>query len=147
MTSVPTRQQVSAGGVAFRKRGEKIYVALICVGDKARWQLPKGIVERNEPVEQAARREVREETGLETEMIAPIEAIEYWYFSGSGAARVRFHKFVHFFLLRYKSGKTSDHDAEVDEARWVEIGKAEEMLAFSSEKKIVARARQMIEEA
>ncbi|HEY0321314.1 MAG TPA: NUDIX domain-containing protein [Pyrinomonadaceae bacterium] len=146
MTSVRTEKQVSAGGVAFRKRGAKIYVALISVGREARWQLPKGIIEKNEPAERAAMREVREETGLETEMVAAIDTVEYWYFSGSGGDRVRFHKFVHFFLLRYKSGKTTDHDHEVNEARWVEISRAEEMLAFASEKKVIARAREMIEE-
>lgn len=146
MTSFPTREQVSAGGVAFRRRGEKIYVALISVGDKARWQLPKGLVDKNESNEAAALREVREETGLEAEMVAPLDVVEYWYFSGAGTKRIRFHKFVHFFLMHYKAGKTSDHDAEVNEARWVEISKAEEMLAFANEKKIMARARQMIEE-
>lgn len=146
MTSVPTKQQVSAGGVAFKRRGARIYVALISVGEQARWQLPKGLVGKNESNEAAAMREVREETGLETEMVAALDTVEYWYFSGAGTRRVRFHKFVHFFLLRYKSGKTSDHDAEVNEARWVEITKAEEMLAFASEKKVVARAREMIEE-
>src|SRR5437868_13190301 len=111
MTSVQTRQQVSAGGVAFRTRGAKIYVALISVGDEPRWQLPKGLVGKNEPVERAAMREVREETGLETEMVAPLDTVEYWYFAGGrGQGRVRYHKFVHFFLLRYKSGKTSEHD-------------------------------------
>lgn len=145
MASVQTKQQVSAGGVAFRKRGAKLYVTLISVGSESRWQLPKGLIGRNEEVERAAMREVREETGLETEMVAPLDTVEYWYFSGSGASRVRFHKFVHFFLLRYKSGKTSDHDHEVNEARWVEISRAEEMLAFADEKKIVARAREMIE--
>jgi 8-oxo-dGTP pyrophosphatase MutT (NUDIX family) len=144
--SVPTRQQVSAGGVAFRKRGGRIYVALISVGDQKRWQLPKGLIGGNEETQAAALREVREETGLETEIIAPIDVVEYWYFSGTGPARVRFHKFVHFFLLRYRSGKTEDHDHEVNEARWVEINRAEELLAFASEKKIVARAREMIEE-
>lgn len=145
MTGVPTKEQVSAGGVAYKQRGAKVYVALISVGDQARWQLPKGLIGKNEPVETAAMREVREETGLGTEMIAPIETVEYWYYSSSRGGRVRFHKFVHFFLLRYKSGRTSDHDHEVNEARWVEISRAEEMLAFASEKKVVARARQMIE--
>lgn len=146
MTSFPTREQVSAGGVAFRRRGLKIYVALISVGDTARWQLPKGLVGKKESNEAAALREVREETGLETEMVAPLDVVEYWYVSGTGTRRVRFHKFVHFFLLRYKSGKTTDHDEEVNEARWVEISRAEEMLAFAGEKKIMARARRLIEE-
>lgn len=146
MTSVQTKNQVSAGGVAYRKRGGKVYVALICVGQAARWQLPKGLVGKSEPVEAAAMREVREETGLETEMVAPIDTVEYWYFSTSRGGRVRFHKFVHFFLLRYKSGKTDDHDHEVNEARFFEITRAQEMLAFANEKRIVARAREMIEE-
>lgn len=146
MMSVSTKEQVSAGGVAFRKRGAKIYVALISVGEEPRWQLPKGLIGKGEPVEHAAMREVREETGLETEMVAPLETVEYWYFSkSSGPERVRFHKFVHFFLLRYRAGRTSDHDHEVNEAQWVEIGRAEQMLTFASEKKIVAQARAMIE--
>lgn len=146
MTGVETKKQVSAGGVAYRKRGARVYVALISVGNEPRWQLPKGLVGKNEPVEAAAMREVREETGLETEMVAALDTVEYWYFSTSRGQRVRFHKFVHFFLLRYKSGKTSDHDHEVNEARFIEITRAEEMLAFASEKKVVARAREMIEE-
>lgn len=146
MTGFPTREQVSAGGVAYQARAGKVYVALISVGENARWQLPKGIIEKNEPVEAAALREVREETGLETEVVAPLDTVEYWYFSGSGQSRVRFHKFVHFFLMCYKSGSTAEHDAEVNEARWVEIREAEELLAFSSEKGVVARARQMISE-
>lgn len=146
MTSLHTKEQVSAGGVAFRRRGASVYVALISVGEPARWQLPKGLVDRKEPHEAAAMREVREETGLVTELVAPIDTIEYWYVAGSGERRVRFHKFVHFFLMRYKSGKTSDHDHEVNEARWVEIERAEEMLAFASEKKLLARAREMISE-
>ena len=146
MTVVATREQVSAGGVAFRRRGAKIYVALISVGREPRWQLPKGIIGKNEAAEEAALREVREETGLETELLAPLDTVEYWYFATYGGERVRFHKFVHFFLMRYKSGRTSDHDHEVNEARWVEIARAEEMLAFASERKLIARARAMIDE-
>jgi 8-oxo-dGTP diphosphatase len=145
MTSVPTKKQVSAGGVAFRQRGGKIYVALISVGAGPRWQLPKGLVGKEEAVETAALREVREETGLETEIVGLIETVEYWYFATSRGGRVRYHKFVHFFLLRYKSGRTTDHDTEVNEARWVEIGDAKTMLAFASEKKVIERAREMIE--
>jgi 8-oxo-dGTP pyrophosphatase MutT (NUDIX family) len=144
MNHVETREQVSAGGVVFRRRGSHVEVALISVGSERRWQLPKGLVDAGETPEAAALREVREEAGVEAELVAPLEVIEYWFYSKGGAARVRFHKFVHFFLMRYVSGEVSDHDAEVNEARWVEIGEAAEMLAFKSEKKVVERARTLV---
>lgn len=146
MAKVPTRRQVSAGGVAFRRQGEQVEVALIAVGGDERWQLPKGIIDEDEAREQAAMREVREETGLETELIEPLDTIEYWYYSNGNGKRVRFHKFVHFYLLRYLSGDTSHHDHEVSEARWVEIEQAQEMLSFDNEKKVVAQAQEKIAE-
>ena len=140
-----TKEQVSAGGVVFRQRGGQTEVALISVGDEPRWQLPKGLVDKGESPVEAALREVREETGLEAGLVAPIDVIEYWYFSkGGGAARVRFHKFVHFFLFRYRAGDVRDHDTEVNEARWVEIETARAMLAFKGERQIMERAREMI---
>ena len=145
MSKIPTRLQVSAGGVAFRHRGGQIQVALISVGDEGRWQLPKGIVDRGEPTESAAMREVREEAGIETELVERIDKVEYWYYSKDGGERVRFHKFVYFYLLRYKSGDVRDHDQEVNEARWVEIDEAIRLLAFASEKKVVEQARSRLQ--
>jgi hypothetical protein len=87
---------------------------------------------------------VREEGGVESELVAPIETIEYWYAARERGKPVRFHKFVHFYLLRYLSGDTTDHDHEVNEARWVQIDRAVEMLAFENEKKVVSQAKGMI---
>ena len=143
---VPTKDQVSAGGVAYRERTGRIEVALVSVGERRRWQLPKGLVGAGEPPELAAMREVREEAGLETELVAPIETIEYWYQARERGTAVRFHKFVHFYLLRYVAGDVADHDHEVHEARWLEIGEAHDALAFPNEKRVVDRAGQMIEE-
>jgi 8-oxo-dGTP pyrophosphatase MutT (NUDIX family) len=141
MPSIPTEQQVSAGGVAFRRHEQRVEVALISVGKTARWQLPKGLVRKNETTQAAAVREVREETGLETELIELIEAIEYWYYGGDRQRRrVRFHKYVHFYLLRCLGGSLDDHDYEVNEARWVEIGEAAGQLAFEGEQRVVRKA-------
>jgi 8-oxo-dGTP pyrophosphatase MutT (NUDIX family) len=141
----PTHTQVSAGGVAFRFTKDQIEVALIApAGEKQRWQLPKGLVGRDELPEAAALREVREEAGLETELVEPLDTIEYWYYSGGQGKRVRFHKFVHFYLLRYTAGSVEEHDQEVKEARWVEIGQAQAMLSFSSEKKVVKQAQEKL---
>jgi 8-oxo-dGTP pyrophosphatase MutT (NUDIX family) len=145
MSAIPTKTQISAGGVVFRRRRDaRVEVALISVGERNRWQLPKGLVDAGESAEAAAVREAREETGIETEIVALVDKIEYWYYATQRGGRVRFHKFVHFYLLRSLSGDVRDHDAEVNEARWVEIDEARAMLAFAGERKVVERAREML---
>jgi 8-oxo-dGTP pyrophosphatase MutT (NUDIX family) len=145
MSVIPTKTQISAGGVVFRRRPDaRVEVALISVGAQNRWQLPKGLVDAGESAETAAVREAREEAGVETEIVALLDKIEYWYYATNRGARVRFHKFVHFYLLRYLSGDVRDHDAEVNEARWVEIDEARTLLAFAGERKVCARAREML---
>lgn len=146
---LPVRTQVSAGGVAFRRRAGGADVVLVRVRD--RWQLPKGLVDAGESPEVAAIRETREEGGVDASLVAPLETVEYWYVglsAGSGQAgrseRVRFHKFVHFFLLEVEGGDPSRHDREVDEARWVALADAEAMLAFRSERGVMARARELL---
>jgi 8-oxo-dGTP pyrophosphatase MutT (NUDIX family) len=145
MSKIPTKLQISAGGVAIRKKKKTVEVALISVGEQARWQLPKGLVDKGESTADAAVREVREEAGVETEPIERIDKIEYWYLWNEDGERIRYHKFVYFYLLKYKSGKVGDHDAEVNEARWFEINEAVRVIAFDSERKIVKKAIQMLE--
>lgn len=144
MSKVPTKLQFSAGGVAYRERDALIEVALISVGDDNRWQLPKGLVDKGESTEDAAVREVREEAGIETDLVERLDKVEYWYYWNEESERVRYHKFVYFYLLRYKSGDVSDHDHEVNEARWFNIDEAINVLAFDSEKKIVEKARELL---
>ena len=144
VSKVPTKLQISAGGVAFRKQDGRIDVALISVGEENRWQLPKGLVDKGESTEDAAIREVREEAGIETEIMTRIDKVEYWYFWKENGQRIRYHKFVYFYLLRYKAGDVRDHDREVNDARWVDIDNAIEMLAFDSEKKIMEKAKELI---
>jgi 8-oxo-dGTP pyrophosphatase MutT (NUDIX family) len=141
---LPVREQVSAGGVVFRGEGEQIEVVLVAVGGQNRWQLPKGLVEKGEQPEAAAVRESREEAGVDSEVVEHIETIEYWYAGLDGGEKVRFHKWVHFYLLRYVSGDTSNHDWEVNEARWVPIDDATTQLTFDSERRVVDRARELI---
>lgn len=144
VSKVRSKLQISSGGVAFRAQDGRIDVALISVGENSRWQLPKGLVDKGESTEDAAVREVREEAGINTEIAARIDKVEYWYFWKEEGQRVRYHKFVYFYLLRYKSGDVRNHDHEVNEARWVDIDDAIKMLAFDSEKKIVEKARELI---
>lgn len=134
-----TEAQVSAGGVVIRGEGEAAEVVLISVGPQRRWQLPKGLVESGEPPEQTAAREVREEAGVEADLITPIDVIEYWYVATRGE-RVRYHKRVHFFLFCYRTGDVADHDHEVHEARWVPAAEAAEHLAFANERRVLEKS-------
>ena len=145
---LPVVEQISAGGVAFRRYAAtdaaRLEVAIVSVNPSRRWQLPKGIVDAGETPEQAALREVREEAGIETDLIALIETIEYWYVGDTRGQRVRFHKLVHFYLLEYLAGDVSNHDAEIAESRWVAPAEAVEMLAFKSEKSVVEKALDLL---
>lgn len=143
---VPVRDQVSSGGVVYRRggNGEQLEVVIVSVGPQNRWQLPKGLVDPGEKPEATAVREAREEAGVESRLRAHIETIEYWYAGLERGIRVRFHKYVHFYLLEYVSGNTSDHDTEVNEARWVPIGEAGEQLAFEGERRVVERAKELL---
>jgi 8-oxo-dGTP pyrophosphatase MutT (NUDIX family) len=140
-----TETQVSAGGVAHRRRADGgVEVALVLVGPRRRWQLPKGIVEEGEEPAATAVREVREEAGLDTTVAAELETIEYWYVATRGAERVRYHKFVHFFLLATTGGDVRDHDREVEEARWFPLDEALAALAFANERRVVERAAALL---
>jgi 8-oxo-dGTP diphosphatase len=139
-----SRNEVSAGGVVFRLRdGGIVDVALILTHER-RWQLPKGWIDDGESPEQTAVREVREEAGVSAEIVAPLGLIEYQYVSTYDAEPARVHKRVHMFLLRHLDGSTDDHDDEVLEARWVEIGEAEAMLSFKDERRMMAKAREAL---
>ena len=141
---LPVREQVSAGGVVFRRDKEQTEVVIVAVGGNNRWQLPKGLVEKDEKPETAAVREAREEGGTDSEVVEHIETVEYWYAGLDRGERVRFHKRVHFYLLRYLAGDTSDHDWEVNEARWVPIDDAASQLAFDNERRVVETAKMLI---
>jgi 8-oxo-dGTP pyrophosphatase MutT (NUDIX family) len=144
MTKPPViKRQISSGGVIFRRSEDRIEVALIAVRGKKAWCLPKGLIDKNEAPEATALREVREEAGLHGELIEKIGQISYWYFIDQ--ERIKVHKMVHFFLLKYIKGDTADHDHEVDEARWFAIDEAIETLSYRSEQQILQKAKGMIE--
>lgn len=136
------KKQVSSGGVIFRKSDNTIEVALVAVRERSAWCLPKGLINKNEDPPAAALREVREESGLHGKILERIGQVSYWYFLNK--EKVKVHKMVHFFLLKYVKGDTKDHDHEVDEAKWFPIDEAIRTLTYKSEQKIMEKAREMI---
>lgn len=134
--------QTSAGGIVFRKRDDRIDVALIARASsrqKIIWALPKGWVEPGETIPDAALREIREETGLTGRLLEPLGQIEYSFYSPED--RTRINKTVHFYLVEYLSGDTSDHDHEVEEARWWPLDVAQEQMTYQSEREVMAKAK------
>jgi len=141
-----TVHQISAGGVVSRIEGDRVEVVIIKTSSEGRWQLPKGIIDPGETPEIAALREVREEGGITCEIIELLDTIEYWFVAAyDSGPKKRYHKQVHFFLMRYIDGDTNDHDHEVSEARWVKIENAETMLAFDSERELIVKAKARLE--
>ncbi len=135
-------RQTSAGGIVYRRRDDHIDVALIArtsPRQKVIWALPKGWVEPGETIPDAALREIREETGLTGRLLEPLGQIEYSFYSPED--RTRINKTVHFYLVEYLSGDTSDHDHEVEEARWWPLDVAQEQMTYQSEREVMAKAK------
>jgi 8-oxo-dGTP pyrophosphatase MutT (NUDIX family) len=138
------RRELSAGGVVYRRSAGTIEVALIRTGK--RWGLPKGHVEQGEGIQEAACREVLEETGLEGEVVEKLGDISYRYgYKKAGGELVRVFKRVHFYLLRWSKGEVHGHDYEVDEARWFPLDEAVDRLSYPTELKMIRNAIAVIE--
>jgi ADP-ribose pyrophosphatase YjhB (NUDIX family) len=107
------------------------------------WALPKGLVDRGERPEQAACREVREETGVEAELIGKLADIKYFYVRSWGDGE-RVFKIVSFYLFRYRSGRigaiAEEMRKEVRQARWMPLSEAGSRLSYRSEREVVAKA-------
>jgi 8-oxo-dGTP pyrophosphatase MutT (NUDIX family) len=119
-------------------RGGAPHVALIATRGKTRWGLPKGAVSQGETSEQAALREVLEETGLEAEIVKPLDTIEYFFRAGDTLIRKR----VDFYLMRYVTGELTPQLSEVDDVEWVELSEAIQRASFESERKLLEVALQ-----
>ena len=141
---ISTFEQVSAGGVVYRRVDARVEVVIVLVVPEMRWQLPKGVIDDGETTEQAALREVSEEAGVDAEIVDFLDTSEYWFTVERDGDMKRCHKFVHFFLMKYLGGDVNDHDHEVAEARWVEIDPAIEMFTFDNDREVVRKAKEII---
>lgn len=139
---VKSRDEVSAGGVVFRRNHDGVELLICKDAGYHRWVLPKGLVGTGESYEQAALREVQEETGIRARLVSSLgEPEKYVYMAGG----VRVFKRVYYFLMEYESGSIDTHDHEMEDVRWVSIDEALDLLAFDGAKRMVTAAREMIE--
>jgi len=130
------RTATAAGGVVMRGAGDEAEVVLTGRSSDGTWVFPKGTPDAGESIEQTAVREVREETGLDVSIVAPIGVTDYWF----AVPGERVHKFVHFFLMRAEGGDVSRHDHEYDDVRWVPARDARGMLSYQTYREMLDRA-------
>ena len=157
-------REISSGGVVVRKAAdgwelaviepqrEEVKVCASAKSDKKRHKqvlaLPKGLVDPGEKAEEAALREVREETGITAVTLAKLTDIKYVYVRTWGDGQ-RVFKIVSFYLMRYISGQIDDIAAdmriEVRQAQWVSLAEAPSRLAYSNERKVLRQAQEYLE--
>lgn len=131
-------EETSAGGFVLDRRGRQPQAALIARRDRRGrliWSLPKGHIEAGETPEDAAVREVFEETGIRGSIVASLGTIDFWFM----ADNQRIHKTVHHYLLDAEDLVLSDADAEVAEVAWVPLDEVAGRLRYADERRLLDR--------
>jgi len=136
--------EVSAGGLVIDSTGTMgLLIGRIDQKDSSRtkllWSLPKGHIEAGETPEQAAVREVSEETGITSAISRSLGVIDFWFMAGGK----RIHKTVHHFLFSEVGGELTPQVSEVDEVSWFPLSEIIDHLAYPDEKKLIARSGEL----
>jgi 8-oxo-dGTP pyrophosphatase MutT (NUDIX family) len=133
--------ETSAGGlVVDTENGKAALIGRLGRRGRLLWSLPKGHIEPGETAEQAAVREVAEETGIVAVVVTALGSIDYWFVADDH----RVHKTVHHFLLRAHGGELSDADVEVTAVAWVPLPDLQRRLAYAGERQLVRRATDLL---
>lgn len=128
--------QFSAGGLVLDEDNNVLLIRARDLRNRPVWTLPKGALTTGETTEDAALREVREETGYRCEVVRELEAFTYW-FQREGR---RIRKTVHWYLMR-PIEKEGEHDHEVDEVRWTKPEEADTLLRYDSDRRLLSIVR------
>ncbi len=143
---LPVVDETSAGGLVVRVEDRQAFTAVIARrnrGGRLEWCLPKGHLEGEETPQEAAVREIAEETGITGRVLRHLATIDYWF---SGDDR-RVHKVVHHYLLEATGGELTienDPDHEAEDVAWVSLEEVASRLAYPNERRVVATARDVL---
>lgn len=128
-------REFSAGGIVINNQGQ---VLLTQHSSNLHWGFPKGNINQGESSKEAAVREVKEEAGVEVEIIDKVGDSKYVYTHPKTKEKI--FKVVVIFLMKYISGDPKDHDWEVEEAGWYLPEDALSKLSFSQDKTLLKKA-------
>jgi ADP-ribose pyrophosphatase YjhB (NUDIX family) len=136
--------EVSAGGLVIDTTGTMglligRYDHKDASGKRVLWSLPKGHIEEGETPEQAAIREVAEETGITSSITKSLGVIDFWFMAGGK----RIHKTVHHFMFAEVGGTLLAQESEVDEVSWFPLAEIVDRLAYPDEKKLIAKSAEL----
>lgn len=131
----------SSGGVVVRKRDTSFEVLLVRKRHASFWTLPKGHLEEGEKEEEAALREVQEETGYFPRLGPKLGEIAFTY-ERNGR---RFEEHVTFYLMGEDGAGSRSAEEEIEEVRWFALSEAASFLAYENERRMLALAREYLE--
>jgi 8-oxo-dGTP diphosphatase len=127
---------VAAGGIVIdKKSADQSLVLLVHRPEYDDWSFPKGKLDSGETIEQAALREVKEETGLDCRILENLAPVRYSYQNRSGRTR---QKVVHYFLMEPVAGRISVNIHEIDAAQWHNTSDALDKLSYEHDRKLLA---------
>lgn len=160
--------EFSAGGIVYKNQKDKILILVAQHSQHHGWVFPKGLIDKKpaitetqkktetqkfsasdkfsdsvvagETKEEAALREVREETGVYAKIVRALPPVTYWY----KFENEKIKKTVYYFLMEYASGDTKYHDFEMENVEWLPINEAQDRLTYKSDKEVWKKALAVI---
>lgn len=136
--------QFSAGGIVYKKEDGKIFVLVTQHARHHGWVFPKGKIGnhiKGETKQDAALREVKEETGVVGKILKALQPVHYSYQS----ERELIKKTVYYFLMEFIDGDINNHDAEMENVEWLPIAEVGTRLTYDSDRGLWRIAREYIE--
>lgn len=137
------KREFSAGGAVYKKEGGQVLWLVCRHSGYHKWVLPKGLIDPGESAEETAVREVEEECGVKTKIIAKIPEPEKYVYTMNG---VKIFKLVQYFLMEYVSGDIADHDWEMEAVEWLTYDEAYSRLNFHGAKTVLEKAKNLLKE-
>ena len=140
MEKAKIKREFSAGGIVFKNKGKEILWLVIKPAGNNKWRFPKGQINASESSVAAAKREVREESGVEIEILGKIGEEKYFFMED----KQKVLKTVIFYLMKYACESGASLDKETEAIAWLSFAQAKKRLAFNKEQGLLKKAKELL---